>query len=368
MQGPAGATGATGAQGPGGAAAAVRMATAAECPTGGIVVSDSTTSVPVCNGAAGAAGAQGADGPAGPAGPPGPAGGQPPNPEDVAVANVNNVLVEIADVSSFRPLAISRVGFDVTYVTPDFSFSDVQSLSFPTIKLILNNPSGQLLDELNSWWTETKNGNPIAKTMTIKIQVPLPLNTFVDALTVTMAGSHVVQFNPGTVTTPYVVIQPGALRLQMAQTLTTTQYGLVDLPKAATPTVRFDTGDSMLLHRFSGGDPYLDELFGLPAERFANIQTTILALEPSQAPGSNIWFYYNDIGNWLDDLLEFNAGNGRPMVFEKRSAPNQQGVTQVLAQQAHVVLPVRVNLINPLLVNGNVAPYVWDLVLRVTGF
>ena len=149
----------------------------------------------------------------------------------------------------------------------------------------------------------------------------------------------------------------------MAQTLTDSQYSAVDLPKAVTPSVRFDTGDSLYLHRFSGADPYVGESFGSPVERFSDIQTTILALDFSQF-GNSVWSYFNDIGNWLDDLLEFRIGNARETTFEKRSPPNQQGTTQILDQQSHYVLPMRVNLINPLLVNGNIAPYVWDVVLR----
>ena len=94
------------------------MATVAECPTGGIVVSDGTSAVPVCNGAQGPAGATGAT------------GSGAPLDENAAIAAVSNLRVNIDGLPSFRPKAVSRLGFNVA-VSSGGQVASIGQTSFP---------------------------------------------------------------------------------------------------------------------------------------------------------------------------------------------------------------------------------------------
>ena len=122
----------------------------------------------------------------------------------------------------------------------------------PAFKLELDDLPAESLELLAQWWEEARTGNPPAKSVTVKIQ-SITSQTPDDALTITMAGSHIVGLNDSVVATPYIVIEPGLMRVQ-AHSMNLTRYLAVDLPALTTPEFAFGfEPDVLLLHRSSGG-------------------------------------------------------------------------------------------------------------------
>jgi hypothetical protein len=352
--GATGATGAQGSQGPEGASVKVRLATEAECRAGGIVVSASTSSAPICHGEPGATGAGGPQGPAGPAGPTGPQGPQgpataPENPLDFDLSPVINVAVGIEGIPVFVARAITRIGFDVQYS----SLTDgiVSQLTLPAFKVLLPELPETSLAVLSQWWQDAKTGNPQAKIVNVTVSsVPVNPNPPL-GLQIAMAGSHVVSFND---TVMAIVIQPGQMSVQ-SQAIPLNRYITADLEPMISPTFTLESNQFLSVHRVSGGDE------SLGSTEVSDFTFTVLA----SAPGGLDFIHFNAIGEWLDGVLQLTNSLPRQVLISRMG--NAHG-SVVLDQRTYSVVPVRVNLINPLLVTGGVAPYVWDLVLRVVPF
>lgn len=265
------------------------------------------------------------------------------------MATVNNVVVEIQGIQPFEPKATSRIGFDVEYSSP--SEGTISQLTLPAFKLMLRDLPSQSLTALEQWWQNAKTGNPQAKDVTVIVQTPSGL-TKRAVLEITMAESHIVGFSDGVLAPPYIVIKPGQMRVPQSPSINVTEYSGMDLAALLSPRFNLKGFVPLLLHRASGGEESL-------AGEFTDIKLTILAWQKS---GDLDLGQFNQIRQWLDNLLESGVAVGQEVRFSKMGGPTGNSV---VGTQDHFVVPVRVNLINPLLVvTGGVAPYVWDLVLR----
>jgi hypothetical protein len=219
----------------------------------------------------------------------------------------------------------------------------------PAFKLMLPDLPAASRDLLTQWWQDARIGNPQAKSVTVTVQASVS-QVPIDALTITMVGSHILGLNGGVEAAPYIVINPGGMRV-LSQSMNVTRYLDLALPSLPSPTFDFGPSQSLLLHRVSGGDESLN------TQEYGDLQVTVLALQTTAIANFS---HFLAIGTWLDQMLLSNFASAQQVTFTKIGL---HGVEE--GQQERSVLPVRVNLINPLLVSDGTAPYVWDLVLRV---
>ncbi|MFA5908462.1 MAG: collagen-like protein [Vicinamibacterales bacterium] len=354
----------------------------AECPTGGIVVSDGTSAVPVCNGgqgpagavgatgapgSAGATGATGPAGPMGPQGPAGPAGGGAPLDENAAMAAVSNLRVNIDGLPSFRPNAVSRLGFNVA-VSSLGHIGSIGQTSFPQITMMLG--SDAPISDLRNLWNNILNGSfaPLLVTVTVQARDPVK-GAFVDMVNFQMTGALLTQFSDGSLAPASLVLQPNNIQISRINS-TPSLYGLIDLPVQPSPTLQLAGAPEVLgLHSFSGGGSQLQVVEG-------------------PAPDGGTAYYPGGIGiadfslvavatiqsglKFVTDVQNFDAlEQWLSLLAAQQGLEKNLTLTTVVSGKPTAVttyeycVPVRVSLINPLLVDQDgMVPYVYSLTLR----
>lgn len=377
-QGPTGPQGATGAQGPGGAAASVRAATFEECATGGAVIADDTNSVTVCNGAAGPAGATGATGPQGiqgiqgiqgPVGPEGPAGGAPID-EDTAVVAVTNLRVEIAGMPAFRPTAVSRIGIDMSTVyIPSSGQQAMGPPRFPAFKVMLGTDAP--LNDLQTWWQQALNGQLSAKEVVVKIQLFDGGKSYIDASRIEIHDAVIVGFSNGAVSPASLTLQPSSLNTYAATPgVTPSGYAAIDMTVLPGTTLEFQGNSHRAgVNRIAGGDIELvvaDSIgvtrdFGIVEQRLTDLKFTAVARLPALSKGQFDPLAFEPYYDWINGVITGNSNPAQTMVVTQYSTVTGNITATTTYDEC---LPVKINLVNPSLIEGGIAPWVFDMTVR----
>jgi hypothetical protein len=360
-QGDVGPQGPAGPEGPGGAAASVRAATNAECPAGGVVVSDGTSAIPVCNGLTGATGAVGPQGPAG-------AAASAPLNEDTAVVAVSNVKVTIDGGAAFSPTGVSRLGFDVPVFTHMTTGGLVTTPGQPQIapfKLMLGKSAP--IAQLKTVWDNALTGQINEIDVVVKLQVDDGTAAGFDVLQFELFDCVLLGFSDGTLTPEYVVIQPDGLRVLAGGAISASAYGTVDLPVQTSPSFQLSGESTLGVYQLYGGEIALVPSGAIGIERFATFTQTLSDLSVTavaRTPGQKSIDLsgFEPLRDWINDLA---LGTGTPLRTVLVKSLGATGAVLATKQYNNVV-PVRVNLLNPVLINANggFAPYVYDLRLR----
>lgn len=353
LTGPEGPTGPQGPQGPAG-------------PAGPMGDTGATGAI----GATGATGAQGSVGPQGPAGPPGSPGiAVPVNAEDVAMATVSNIEIVIDGTLSFRPTAVSRLGFDLPVTSSGGPF--VHGVVHHRPFTVMLGP-GAPIEELRAMWNQTTSdflGLPPLHEVVVNLQVPPSGPT--NAASFTLLGTFVAAFSDGTTSPAFVTFQPQNFAIDAVLSMSGDVYNSLDLPLVADKGYVHSPGMGSLpvaLHRVVGGElevGIVQDQFGVygpTAATLSNMTVTLVGRKPSN-PAIVALLPHRLAAGWFEDLLE---GEVVPHLIEI-----QGGSGAAVTSQTYLGLPTRVSFINPLLVDLNlgVAPYVYDmtLVLQTTG-
>ena len=306
-------------------------------------------------GPAGPQGPQGAQGPQGPQG----VGAIPVNEEDAAMAAVSNVWIEIDGGVSFRPIAVSRLGFDVPVTRTGAGFLITGTPQHRPFTVMLG-PDAPL-QELAALWAEALDERPVRRDVEVTLQAGSPLR---DAVTFTLASAFVSGFSDGTSSSAFVTFQPENFTI-LRRSVSPADYAAIDLPTVPGRGYQLP-GQSVVLalHRVGGGEEQVS------VERHAGG-----FYQPIRTGATNLSVTVvgrNALGTGMLNLLQFGATEtwiehaslGHPVEEDVQIHTLASGAIQSTRIHPGCVL-TRVSFINPLLVNANLglAPFVYDMTL-----
>jgi len=339
-QGPAGATGATGAVGATGAAGQ----DGEQGPSG-------------ATGATGAAGATGVQGPAGPA-------GSAPLDENSAIGAVSNLLVEIDGMAAFRPTGVSRIAIDLPVITASNGTMHNGPLAFPSFRLMLG--ADAPMAALQAWWQLSLNSQLTRKNITIRLQAVDHGQPVADASIFTVYDAILTGFSNGAFSPASITLMPDHISIARGNA-GNSHYSLVDLPNIGSPTLQF-SGEAAVagVYQFSGGDTLLTivesaigetRVPGLTVTKsIADLRFTAVASKPpNNAVNVNV---FNGFYDWVSDVVN-GLQTARTIDVQQRAADGT--INQTTSFEC---LPMRITLINPLLIVDGVAPWAFDMTVR----
>ncbi len=221
--------------------------------------------------------------------------------------------------------------------------------------------------ELGQIWAAVLAGSLTTRNVTVRLQALNAVGT--DLTWFHMHDSSIMGFSDGIATAGYVVIQPGFITFDHANdSLVNPLYAAVDLPIQFSPTFQL-LGETQVLgvYQTSGGDRSFapnSNLGGAPVVSFTDLSVTAVGATASLKGYTANLLAFRQLRDWINAILTGGI-QPRSVVFNKMTT-NGGGVLATV-EYPNCIL-TRINFINPVLVgaNGGVAPYVFDLRLKLT--
>ena len=282
---------------------------------------------------------------------------------------MDNLRVTSTALGNFRPLGISRVGYDATVELG----SRVEE-TYPPFTMLLPT-SAQHFQQLALLWSQTLAGSPAAVNFTITLEGRAVNGNTDDMVTIRFDDAFVVGFSDGTLTPPSLRIQPTSFTV--VGTLPSNNfYASVALPVMTSPVIDFKGGQEIAAemlgsYRFSGEEtiatvnPNTGQVH-LSQSSFAMTLVAKLAFSGPGIPTTAVR-EFDGLERFFGDLRhrgETVTLTLRPYTLDHLGRPVAGSTTTV----EHCVV-TKLTMISPYLIqqNDGVAPYVYDMVLKRLG-
>jgi hypothetical protein len=284
------------------------------------------------------------------------------------VAAVSNLRVNISGLSSFRPLAISRLGYNVATTTLGHGFVNVDPPTFPQVTIMLG--SDAPIAGLRQLWDDIVSGGGSPLTVTVSLQAIDPVKgTTIDVVNFLLTGVLITQFSDGSLAPASLGLQPSNIQIARVSS-TASVYATIDLPVSSSPTFKLTgSSDVMGVYAIAGGSTQVSvtqsvnpdgEIVYAPAGiAISDLSLTAVATVQSGLKTVTDPDNFTSLEQWLNEIAA-NQAHARDVQLTTVVSGKPTAVTTYGNS-----VPVRVSMINPLLVSaGGIVPYVYTMSLR----